>query len=38
MKNFNRAILDLAANCPDAIALSMRFIAKTAQEFRAFGW
>src|SRR4026209_1015053 len=38
MKNFNRALLDFAANCSDTIALSMRFIAETAQKFRAFGW
>jgi hypothetical protein len=36
MKDFNRAIIDLAANCPDAIAISPGFIAQTAQEFRAF--
>src|SRR5919106_7021280 len=36
MENFDRPIIDLAADCPDAIAISTRFIAETAQEFPAF--
>jgi len=37
MKNFNRAILDLAANCSDTIAVSSGFVAEQVDEFRAFG-
>jgi hypothetical protein len=37
MKNFNRAILDLAANCSDTIAISSGFVAERVDEFRAFG-
>jgi hypothetical protein len=36
MKNFNRPIGDLTANYPNAIAISTRFVAQTAHEFRAF--
>ena len=38
MKNFNRAILDLAANYSDAITLGTGLVCQAAQEFRAFGW
>jgi hypothetical protein len=37
MKNFNRAILDLAANCSDTIAIGSKFVAERVDEFRAFG-
>src|SRR5919201_1609971 len=38
MKDFNGMIIDLAANCTDAIAIGGRFIEQTAQEFRALRW
>src|SRR5437899_9812509 len=36
MKNFNFAIIDVAANCVDAISMDARLIAQTAQEIRTF--
>jgi hypothetical protein len=38
MENLNRAIVDLAANCFDALAITPGFIAEVAQEGRAFRW
>jgi hypothetical protein len=37
MENLNRAIIDLAANYSDALAMTPGFIAEAAQECRAFG-
>jgi hypothetical protein len=37
MENLNRAIIDLAANYSDALAMTPGFIAKAAQECQAFG-
>src|SRR5438445_460510 len=36
MKNFNFAIIDVAAYYPDAISISARFIPEPAQKLRAF--
>jgi len=38
MENLNRAIVDLAANCFDALAITLGFIAEATQECRAFRW
>jgi len=36
MENLNRAVIDPAANCFDAVAVTPGFIAEAAQECRAF--
>src|SRR6266404_3602102 len=36
MKDFNVTIIDVAANYPDAISISARFIHQPPQKFRAF--
>src|SRR4029077_14837400 len=38
MKHFNRTIIDLTSNYPEAVAIATRFIAQPAQEFRALCW
>jgi hypothetical protein len=38
MKNFDRPMIDLATNYPNAIALDASFVCQAAQELRAFGW
>ena len=38
MENLNRAIVDLAANCFDPLAITLGFIAEATQECRAFSW
>src|SRR4030095_5762595 len=38
VKHLNRAIVDLAANCFDSLAITPGFIAEATQECRAFRW
>jgi hypothetical protein len=38
IENLNRAIVDLAATCFDALTITLGFICVVAQECRAFRW